>query len=247
VLEAGAALLAHTLPGSDLPAPPAELLMNSSARCPVTPGSPAELLLSHIARADTTGQRHARGPLTAVILGMVVGAKLEAVVGPANQISLAAPVSVIVTAVTGSVTVTLALVTGGLGGAASLAVIIPSRASLTCGGFQGHTGRDQRQRLGGGQGLWKVTAVILLVKVCSELLAVVAAAHQVALTTAVTIVSSSVQRSVTVTLAVSAGGLWSAAPATIEVTPSTSLALRGLRQWGAGRTPLTKSQSCENC
>ena len=62
---------------------------------------------------------------------MVVGAKLEAVVGPAHQISLAAPVSVIVTAVTGSVTVTLALVTGGLRGAASLAVIIPSSASLT--------------------------------------------------------------------------------------------------------------------
>ena len=38
-------------------------------------------------------------------------------------------------------------------------------------------------------------------EVCSELLAVVAAAHQVALTSAVTIVSSAVQGSVTVTLA----------------------------------------------
>ena len=62
---------------------------------------------------------------------MVVGAKLETVVGPAHQVSLAAPVSVIITAVPRPVTVALALVTGGLGGAASLAVIIPSSASLT--------------------------------------------------------------------------------------------------------------------
>ena len=62
---------------------------------------------------------------------MVVGAKLEAVVGATDQISLAAPVPVIITAVPGPVTVALALVTGGLGGAASLAVIIPSGASLS--------------------------------------------------------------------------------------------------------------------
>jgi len=156
-------------------------------------------------------------------------------------------VPVIIPAVPGPVTVTLALVTGGLGGAASLAVIIPSSASLTCRGLQRHTGGDQGQGLRGGQGLGIITAVILLMEVCSELLAVVAAAHEVALTSAVTIVSSSVQGPVTVTLAVSAGALWSAAPATIEVTPSTSLALRGLCQWGARGTPLTKSQSCENC
>jgi len=221
--------------------------MHPPAGCPVTPGTPAILLLPHIAGARPASQRHSLGPLTAVILGVVVGTKLETVVGAAHQISLAASVSVIITAVTGSVTVALALVTGGLRGAASLAVIIPSRASLTCRGLQGHTSRDQGQGLRGGQGLWKVTAVILLVEVCSELLAVVAAAHQVTLTAAVTIISSTVQRSVTVTLAISAGGLWSAAPATIEVTPSTSLALRGLCQWGAGGTPLTKSQSCENC
>ena len=39
---------------------------------------------------------------------MIVGAKLEAVVGPAHEVALAAPVTIIVATVTGAVTVTLA-------------------------------------------------------------------------------------------------------------------------------------------
>jgi len=221
--------------------------MHPPAGCPVTPGTPAILLLPHIAGARPASQRHSLGPLTAVILGMVVGTKLETVVGAADEITLAASVAVIVTSVTRTITVTLTLVTRVLRSAASLTVIISPGTSLTCRRLQRHTSGDQGKRLRDSQSLWKVAAVILLVEVCSELLAVVAAAHQVTLTAAVTIISSTVQRSVTVTLAISAGGLWSAAPATIEVTPSTSLALRGLCQWGAGGTPLTKSQSCENC
>jgi len=221
--------------------------MHPPAGCPVTPGTPAILLLPHIAGARPASQRHSLGPLTAVILGVVVGTKLETVVGPTHQISSAASVAVIVTSITRTITVSLTLVTRVLRSAASLSIIISPGTSLTCRRLQRHTSGDQGKRLRDSQSLWKVAAVILLVEVCSELLAVVAAAHQVTLTAAVTIISSTVQRSVTVTLAISAGGLWSAAPATIEVTPSTSLALRGLCQWGAGGTPLTKSQSCENC
>jgi len=222
--------------------------MHPPAGCPVTPGAPAILLLPHIAGARPASQRHSLGPLTAVILGVVVGTKLETVVGAADEVTLAASVTVIVTSITRTITVTLTLVTRILRSAASLTVIISSGTSLTCRGLQRHTSRDQRKRLRDGQSLWKVAAVILLVEVCSELLAVVAATHQVSLAAPVTIISSSIQRTVTVTLAVAAGALWCTAPATIEVTASTSLALRGLCQWSTrGTLSLTKSKSCENC
>jgi len=222
--------------------------MHPPAGCPVTPGAPAILLLPHVAGARTASQRHTLGPLAAVVLGVVVGAKLEAVVGAADEVTLAAPVAVIVAAITRPVTVTLALVTGGLRSAAPLAVIIPPGASLARRRLQGHASRDQGQRLRDGQSLRKVAAVVLLVEVCPELLAVVAPTHQVSLAAPVTIIGSSVQRTVTVALAVAAGALWCAAPATIEVTARTSLALRGLCQWSTrGTLSLTKSKSCENC
>jgi len=246
MLEAGATLLAHTFPGPDLPAPSTDLLMHLTTGCPVTPGSPAKLLLSNVARAGTTSQRHTLGPLTAVILGMVVGSKLETVVGATDEVSLAASVSIIVATVPRTVTVTLSLIAGVLRGAAPLTIVIPASTSLTCRRLQGNTSRDQGQRLRDSQGLWKVTAVILFMEVCAKLLAVVAATHQVSLTATVTIISSSIKRPITVTLTISTWALWSAAPTTIEVTPSTSLALRGLCQWSAGGT-LTKSKGCENC
>ena len=67
--------------------------------------------------------------------------------------------------------------------------------------LQGHASRDQGQRLRDGQSLRKVAAVVLLVEVCPELLAVVAPTHQVSLAAPVTIIGSSVQRAVTVALA----------------------------------------------
>ena len=72
-----------------------------------------------------------QGPLAAVILLVVVGAKLEAVVGAAYQVSLAASVAVIAAAIPGPITVTLTLVTGGLRSAASPALEIAARTSLT--------------------------------------------------------------------------------------------------------------------
>ena len=62
---------------------------------------------------------------------MVVGAKLEAVVGPAHQISLAAPVSVIQSPVPRAVTVPLPLVTRLLWSATSPAIKVSSGTSLT--------------------------------------------------------------------------------------------------------------------
>merc|ERR1719411_639307 len=72
---------------------------------PVAPGTPAECLLPHTSRAQASSQTAALGPLTAVVLGVVVGAELEAVVAPADQVALAAPVSVVLAAVPGPVTV----------------------------------------------------------------------------------------------------------------------------------------------
>jgi len=64
---------------------------------------------------------------------VVVSSELETVVGAAHQISLAAGMTIIETAVPRSVTVALALVTGIFRGAASLTVIVPTSASLTWG------------------------------------------------------------------------------------------------------------------
>ena len=89
------------------------------------------MLLPHNAGADTASKSISLGPLTAVILLVVVGAKLEAVVGAAYQVPLAASVAVIVAAISGPITVTLTLITGGLRSAASLAVVIPPSTSLT--------------------------------------------------------------------------------------------------------------------
>ena len=79
-------------------------------------------------------QRHGsfnQGSLAAVILLVVVGAKLEAVVGATYQISFAASVAVIVAAISGPITVTLTLITGGLRSTAPPAVVIPTSTSLT--------------------------------------------------------------------------------------------------------------------
>merc|ERR1711894_297394 len=177
---------------------------------------------------------------------MVVGSKLETVVGATDEVSLAASVSIIVATVPRTVTVTLSLIAGVLRGAAPLTIVISSSTSLTCRRIKGHSSRDQGQRLRDSQGLWKITAVILFMEVCAELLAVVAATHQVSLTATVTIISSSIKRPITVPLTISTGALWSTTPTTVEVTPSASMVLRGLCQWSAGGT-LTKSKGCENC
>merc|ERR1719154_50348 len=137
VLKARTAFVANTLPGPCLPATSRYLLMHPHTGCPVAPWSPAKLLLPHDAGADTTSKSITLGPLAAVILLVVVGAKLEAVVGATYQVSLAASVAVITTAISGPITVTLTLITGGLRSAASLAIVIPPSTSLTCRRLQG--------------------------------------------------------------------------------------------------------------
>merc|ERR1712044_74652 len=103
---------------------------------------------------------------------MVVGSKLKTVVGPTDEVTFAASVSVIVTAIPRTVTVTLSLIAGVLRSAAPLTIVISASTSLTCRRLQGNTSRDQGQRLRDSKGLRKVTAVILFMEVCAELLAV---------------------------------------------------------------------------
>ena len=62
---------------------------------------------------------------------MVVRAELEAVVGAADQVAPAAGVTVITAPVTRPVTVTLALITGILRGAAPAPIEVTARTSLT--------------------------------------------------------------------------------------------------------------------
>ena len=62
---------------------------------------------------------------------MVIRAKLEAVVRATDQVAAAAGMTVIAAAVTRSVTVTLALATGILRGAAPAPIEVAARTSLT--------------------------------------------------------------------------------------------------------------------
>ena len=68
--------------------------------------------------------------LATVVLRVEVGSELEAVVAPAHQASSAASVPVMLTPVSGSVTVALANITGTLGGAAPPPVVVPPAAFL---------------------------------------------------------------------------------------------------------------------
>ena len=116
--------------------------------------------------------------LAAVVLLVVVQPELEAVVAPADQVAPAAPVSVILAAVPGPVTVPLPLPTWVLRSAAPLAVEVSPSTSLTwnsfilvstlhhcviitCRRLEGNPGRDLRQRLRSQEGLRKVAAIIL--------------------------------------------------------------------------------------
>ena len=71
------------------------------------------------------------GQVTAVVLLVIEQPELPAVVAAAHQLAPAPGVAVVTSAVTGAVTVTLAIATGLLRCAASLPVKIPPRTSLT--------------------------------------------------------------------------------------------------------------------
>jgi len=153
---------------------------------------------------------------------MVVSSELLAVVTPAHQVTLAAPVTVIDAAVPRAVTVTLALTTGILRSAAPPPVIVPTSAPLSGWWSQRRPGYDHGGR-GAGQILGEITAVVLRVVVSSELLTVVAPTHQVTLAAPVSIINPAVQWAVTVSLPQAAGLLRCAASLTVEISPPASL------------------------
>jgi hypothetical protein len=72
-------------------------------------------------------------------------------------------------------------------------------------------------------------AVVLLVEVVAELLTVVAAADQVPLAAGMAVVSTSIQRTVAVSLALIAGILRCTAPPSLVVTTRAALAHRGFK------------------
>ena len=71
---------------------------------------------------------------------------------------------------------------------------------------------------------WPLAAVILLVVISSELLTVVTAAHQSSPAASVPVIDSAVSRSITVTLALTTGILWSAATPPVIVPATAPLA-----------------------
>jgi len=74
--------------------------------------------------------REVLGSVTAVVLLMEIGSKLSAIVTPTHEVSLAALVTVMSTAVKRSVTVSLPQATGLLWSTAPPTVVVPSTASL---------------------------------------------------------------------------------------------------------------------
>ena len=163
-------------------------------------------------------------PLTAVILGVIVGAKLETVVGAADEVTLAASVAVIVTAVTRTITITLTLVTGVLRSAASPASFkVPAETSLVGRRVEGYPGSDDRGRSLHCQAVGQVTAVVFGMIVQPELPAVVTPTHQVSPAPLVTVVLSTVQGTVTVSLTKPARIVRSTTSPSLVIPAATSL------------------------
>jgi len=156
---------------------------------------------------------------------VVVGAELLTVVATAHQSNQATSVAVIDPSVPRAVTVALSLATGILRSAAPPPVIVPTPAPLSGWWIQGGPGHDHWSG-GAGQVLREVTAVVFLVEVGSELLTVVAPAHQVTLAAPVSVIHPAVQRTVTVALPQATGLLRSAASLPVVVPPPAPLAFR---------------------
>jgi len=176
---------------------------------------------------------------------MEVGAKLETVVGAAHQVSLAASMTVIGTAISRSITVPFTFITRVLWGATSFTIVISSRASLTCRRFKGNSWQRLRSRSCGQESFRKVTTVVLLMVVETELLAVVAATDKVSLTPLMSIISSSITGSITVPLSIPAWVLWSTTSPTVVVSAGTSLTLGWFSWWVSWwKKSLTKT-GCE--
>lgn len=172
-------------------------------------------------------------PLAAVILLVEVLAELLAVVAAADQPGLTARVPVIFTPVQRPVAVTFAFVAGVFWSAASSPTKLSSAASLS---WRRKLGGIWELSLGNYNGLRifsSLTAVILGVIVVAELLAVVAAAHEVAFAPGVPVVDASVKRAVAVALALIARIFRSAASPSVVISSGTSLAWCWLK-WNIG-------------
>jgi len=172
-------------------------------------------------------------PLAAVILLVEVLAELLAVVAAADEPGLAARVPVVFTPVQRPVAVTFAFVAGVFWGAASSPTKLSSAASLAWRRKLGSIWEILLCNYDGLRVLSSLTAVVLGVIVVSELLAVVAAAHQVSLASEMPVVDASVQRAVAVALALIARIFRSAASPSVVISAGTSLAWCWLK-WNVG-------------
>ena len=74
---------------------------------------------------------HIVGQVAAVVLGVVEEAQLPAVVGAAHELAPAPGVTVMQPPVRGPVTVALAVLARGLGGAAPPPIVVPPRTLVT--------------------------------------------------------------------------------------------------------------------
>merc|ERR1719402_1054885 len=138
--------------------------------------------------------------LTAVILVMVVSTKLLTVVTATHKVSTTSSVSIINTSITCSITVSLSFITRILWSTASPTIIVTPSASLTCGRFKRNAWNDDRCWPICAYRRWQITTVILLMEIKSKLLAVIAATDKISLTASMSIINTSIKRSITVSL-----------------------------------------------
>ena len=110
--------------------PPAHLGAEAARRAAL-----AELAPAAPGRGRRGGGGLSLGPgqVAAVVLGVVEVSELLAVVGAAHELAAAPGVAVMQPPVRGPVTVTLAILARGLGGAAPPAIVVPPRTLVTRG------------------------------------------------------------------------------------------------------------------
>jgi len=161
------------------------------------------------------------GFLTAVVLGVIVETKLEAVVGAAHQVSSTASVSIVSSAIIRAVTVSLSLLTGILWSAAAPSSVVPPGTSLACRRLQGHRA-DHRGGDFGADRDWLDAAVIFRVEERTELFTIVVTTDQA---------SSAVTIYLAVSLSFRAGILWSATRSREEIPSLAGSSFGEKRNW----------------
>merc|ERR1719347_2278270 len=134
--------------------------------------------------------------LTTVVFLMVVSTKLLTIVNATYKVSTTTSVSIIKTSITWSVTVSLSFPTRILWSTAPSSIIVTASAALPCRRLNRNPWYYDRSWSLIRNRRWKITTVILLMEIETELLAVIAPTHKVSFAASMSIINPSIKRSI---------------------------------------------------